>query len=741
MASHHSAQRGPERNAAWALALGASSTLRYLAATVVVSVLGLAGGVTSAVAAAPKAHVAVLGPAAGSQPLELVIPLAVDTAGLKQFALAVSTPGSPRYRHYLPVAAIARRFGASLGAQARVVRYLRGIGATQVSASPSGLFVKAIMSVAVAERTFGTSLASFQTASGVRFIAPAPLGRASAATTNLPAALRGLALGVVGLDTEPVVPDSVPRRSATNTAGIQASAAQPPSDYTNVTGTQAGCTGGRLSGGFTPNQYLTAYNYGPLQQAGLGGQGERVAVIEIDRFNPSDIGAFARCFGLKVPPISIYSQGSPNAIPFGPESTLDVEVLDAAAPRLRSLEVFESNGDAAQVDESFVAPLFTPGAKPDVVSASLGLCEPDMQNAFGAAGIATVENALEFAAAAGISVLAASGDKGSADCVDSQGNPVAEPATNYPASSQWVTAVGGTNFTLNAANQIDSQVVWNDTTDQVDAGGGGLSAIFPRPPYQTGVVSPNSRALPDVSMLADIGPGYAIYCTARGVAGCNGWTTVGGTSAATPLLAGGIALVDQDLRRNQRELLGFLNPLLYQIGTGTQRTQVYWDVQQFGNDVGPYIGNRSPIGCCTAGPGFDQASGWGSVDLASLDQLALQKQVPFSNVSLKFLHHQRPIKRHRLSLKLACGGPCTAYALGYVIIRGGHSFEVRTRDYSFTSSGSKTVTIRFTAREEQWLRLGLRNHHTVEAEIFGVALDSRGQVAQVTDLQVLALTR
>ncbi|MGI8572462.1 MAG: S53 family peptidase [Solirubrobacteraceae bacterium] len=715
--------------------------MRSLAATMLVCALGLVGGVAPAAAAAPRARVAVLGPAAASQPLQLVIPLAADSAGLKQFARAVSTPGSPQYRHYLPVAAIARRFGASLGTQTRVVGYLGRIGATDVAASPSGLFVKATMSVALAERTFGTSLASFQTASGVRFIAPAPLARASSAATNLPQALRGLALGVVGLDTEPVVPDSVPHRSASDVAGLHASAAQQPSDYPNVTGTQAGCNGGKLSGGFTPNQYLTAYNYGPLHQTGLGGQGERLAVIEIDRFNPSDIRTFARCFGLKVPPISIYSQGSPNAIPFGPESTLDVEVLDAATPNLKSLEVFESNGDAAQVDESFVAPLFTPGAKPDVVSASLGLCEPDMQNAFGRAGILTVENALEFAAAAGISVLAASGDKGSADCVDNQGNPVDQLATNYPASSQWVTAVGGTNFTLNAANQISSQVVWNDTTDQVDAGGGGFSAIFHRPPYQAALGTRDWRALPDVSMLADIGPGYAIYCTARGVAGCNGWTTVGGTSAATPLLAGGIALVDQDLRRHQRELLGFLNPLLYQIGSGAQGAQVYSDVQQFGNDVGSYIGNRQALGCCAAGPGFDEASGWGSVDLASLDRIALQMQVPFSNVSLKFLHHQRPIKRQRLSLRLACGGPCTAYGLGYVTIRGGHSFEVRTREYSFTTNGSKIVTVKFTPRQEQWLRSGLRNHHTIEAEIFGVALDSRGQVAQVTDLQVLPLIR
>lgn len=685
------------------------------------------------------AHPAVLGPAPASEPLQLVIPLAADTAGLRRFALAVSTPGSPLYRHYLPVWALAQRFGASPASQARVVRYLRGIGATAVAASPSGLFVQATMSVALAERTFGTTLAGFRTAQGVRFVAPVAQAHAAAAATQMPAALSGLAVGVVGLDTEPVVPDSVPHRSVP-ASRAQAGGGQPPSDYENVSGVQSGCFGGEASGGFTPNQYLTAYDYSPMHQAGLDGQGERVAVIEIDRFKLSDIATFAHCFGLSVPPIKIYSQGSPQLIPDGEESTLDVEVLDAAAPDLKSIEVFESNGDAAQVDESFVAPLFTPGAKPDVVSASLGLCELDMEEAFGRAGIDTVENALEFAAAAGISVLAASGDNGSADCVDDQGNPVDTLATNYPASSQWVTAVGGTNITLDPTNHIASQVVWNDTTDQVAAGGGGYSVLFRRPSYQNGVVAQDSRALPDVSMLADIGPGYAIFCTAADVGGCDGWTTVGGTSAATPLLAGGIALVDQDLRRNQRELLGFLNPLLYRIGTGTPASPVFDDVTEFGNDIGPYIGpDFAPLGCCEAGPGFDEASGWGSIDLAQLDAMALQTQVAFSNVSLSLLRRQQPIKRRKLMLKLGCGGPCTAYALGYVIIRGGHSFSVHSAQYRFRSRGSKTVAIKFTSRQEQWLRTAVKKHHAINAEIFGVALDSRGEIAQVTDLQVLSI--
>ncbi|MDQ6816704.1 MAG: S53 family peptidase, partial [Actinomycetota bacterium] len=688
----------------------------------------------------PLAHTAALGPAPAAQPLQLVIPLVADDAGLRRFALAVSTPTSPSYGHYLPISKLARRFGAPLAAQARVVRYLRAVGATQVAASPTGMYVAATMSVAVAERTFGTSLARFQSSQGERFIAPVAVAHTSAGGGRLPGPLNGLALGVVGLNTRRVVPPSIPHRRSTRAlAPNHASSMQPPSDYSPVTGTPSGCLAGRKSGGFTPNQYLTAYGYNPLHSAGLGGQGVRVALIEIDRFKRSDLATFVNCFGLHVPAISVYSLGPQSAIPFGEESTLDAEVLTAAAPNLKSLEVFESNGDAAQVDRSFIAPLVAPGAKAQVISASLGLCEPNMLQDFGRAGIRTVERGLSLAAATGITVVAASGDNGSAECINGQGNPVNELAANYPASSPWVTSVGGTNVHLNSANQIQSQMVWNDTTDQIGAGGGGFSGVFPRPRYQTGIVGQNSRAVPDVSMLADVAPGFAIFCTAQGTSGCQGWTTVGGTSAATPLLAGGIALVNQDLHKHQRELIGFLNPLLYQLGTGSSSAQVFSDVTGIGNDVGPWIpgGGGRPLGCCTAASGFDEASGWGSVDLAQLDAIALQLLPQFGDVSMSLLRHQLPVGRHLVSLKLTCTSACSVFAFGFIKIHGGHSFVLRSRGYSLAAAGSMKVSIRFTRRQETWLRAGIRKHRGILAEIFAAALDARGQLADVTAGQLL----
>ena len=141
--------------------------------------------------------------------------------------------------------------------------------------------------------------------------------------------------------------------------------------------------------------------------------------------------------------------------------------------------------------------------------------------------------------------------------------------------------------------------------------------LFGHPAYQSGV-SGGSRVLPDVSMLADLAPGYAIYCTVRSAeCGRGGWTGAGGTSAAAPLLAGGVALIDQDLRNHHRHAVGELNPLLYLLGGSAVRPFVFNDVTVINNDLGPWLngGSRRPLGCCAAAAGFDWASGWGSVRL------------------------------------------------------------------------------------------------------------------------------
>jgi hypothetical protein len=298
--------------------------------------------------------------------------------------------------------------------------------------------------------------------------------------------------------------------------------------------------------------------------------------------------------------------------------------------------------------------------------------------------------------------------------------------------------------TLSAANQIQSEVVWNDTSQQLAAGGGGLSGLFSRPPYQQGVVGPNARAVPDVSMLADVSPGYAIFCTAPTDPLCANlppWQTVGGTSAAAPLLAGGVALVNQDLNRHQHEDLGLMNPLLYAIGQSNLRGQVFSDVTQIGNDVGPFIpgAGGQPLGCCTAAPGYDDASGWGSINLAALDRVAREVLPKYGNVSISLPRPQRPIAAHAVKVKLTCSAACSAYAFAVVTIGSHSGFTVKSRVVHFRHRRHAMVPIRFSRKQLRRMRAGLAKGRRVDAEVFAVALDARRQIAKVTAGRVLPI--
>jgi hypothetical protein len=234
-------------------------------------------------------------------------------------------------------------------------------------------------------------------------------------------------------------------------------------------------------------------------------------------------------------------------------------------------------------------------------------------------------------------------------------------------------------------------------------------------------------------MLADSLPGYAIYCTAP--APCDShhpWTTLGGTSAATPLLAGGVALINQDLHRHGKQFVGFLNPLLYQAGRG--QPGVFSDVTAFGNDVGPYVngGNGQPLGCCTAGPGFDLASGWGSVDLAALDAFAIRTLPAVPNVSLSLPRSQHPVRAHRFVAGMSCSSRCLVGAFVIVKISGAGSFEVTSKTYSLPAHSRRRVVMRFSPKRERRLRAALGAHKDIFAEAFGVLTDAQGDALKVT---------
>jgi hypothetical protein len=243
-------------------------------------------------------------------------------------------------------------------------------------------------------------------------------------------------------------------------------------------------------------------------------------------------------------------------------------------------------------------------------------------------------------------------------------------------------------------------------------------------------------------MLADVAPGYAIYCSAA-PPDCdpgNPWTTIGGTSASTPLLAGGFALVDQLLRMHRRQDLGLVNQLLYQFGRSSLRGNVFYDVTSIGNDVGPYIpGNGHPLGCCAAGIGYDKASGWGSVDLARFALLALRFQPKIVNVGLSLPGHQRPVANHKILATVSCSGSCMMAAAARVRLAGSGSFEADSSVYRLRAKGARTIAIHFSAAQLQRLRSALAAHKPITATVYGVILDAGGNVERRTGGRVLAI--
>jgi kumamolisin len=266
--------------------------------------------------------------------------------------------------------------------------------------------------------------------------------------------------------------------------------------------------------------------------------------------------------------------------------TLDIEVAGAVAPSARVVVYFAPNTKQGFLDAVSQAV----NDKVSVISISWGSAE----SFWSRNEMESMNSVMERAAVAGISVVAAVGDNGVTDGVTDR-----HPHVDFPASSPYVLAVGGTRITV-SGGAIKSEVAWSEGGGNgLSATGGGVSDIFPLPVWQQNVKVPRrvdggtGRGLPDVAALADPSWGYKIFSNGS-------WTVLGGTAAGTPLWAGLIALINQAVGQN----IGFINPILYQkIGP----SGVLRDVVQGNNSVGGIQGYA-------AGPGWNAVAGWGSPD-------------------------------------------------------------------------------------------------------------------------------
>ncbi len=568
-----------------------------------------------------------LGPASTGLKLSLQLGMLANQQGIANAVKAASNPSSSTYGKYLSLSALQSKYGASSARRNAVVGAFKPYG-VKASVDVTHLRVGATISIKNAQKLFGTKWDLYATGQP---------NEAVALPVNTPKLASGLNGNV----------DTVAGLRVYVTTHASASAATPGNGATSVsagggtptrTGTlEAGCASSTypaavLSGsGLFPNQILSSYGIAPLQAGGLQGQGVGLAILGEAPTPVSDVTAYRNCFGFAGTALQIH--GASGIAPIL-ESSLDAMTVAMVAPKLSRLDLWVKalgKADPLGAVKLLAEPLQATKngiPLPNVISISYGVCEADVA-AFTAAR--TLFNRQAAATAAlGITIVVAAGDSGSSGCA--HGVPSSQltsseekQSATWPATSPWVLAVGGTNLTLAPGNTIQSSGVWNDTEypspySQAAAGGGGVSTFEKRPWWQPAIPSQSTyRMVPDVAAFADPSPGYAIICS-REVQGCGsspGQTIsfVGGTSAATPLVAGMISLWDQQAKQTGLPDPGFVPPLLYSVARSAPGA--FLDITTGGNAV------FSGVSCCNAAPGFDLASGLGS---------------PFANEVVKHLH-------------------------------------------------------------------------------------------------------
>lgn len=347
---------------------------------------------------------------------------------------------------------------------------------------------------------------------------------------------------------------------------------------------------------YTPPQLAGVYRF----PAGTDGSGQTLGIIELGGgFRQSELENYFSALGMPTPSVTAVDvaggTNAPGNNANGPdgEVLLDIEVAGSLAAGAAQVVYFAPNSDLGFAEAIYTAVNAAP--TPAAISISWGHPE----NTWTLQALNVFEEVFADAAALGVTVCAAAGDNGSGD-----GESDGQPHTDFPASSPYVLACGGTRLEADpATGQVTSETVWND--QPLDgATGGGISEIFPLPAWQEQAGVPHNgqpgRGEPDVAADADPATGYQILVDGRS-------QVIGGTSAVAPLWAALVCRLTQALGRP----LGLLQPALY-AGVQAGQTPPGFRPITSGNN-----------GAYTAGPGWNACTGLGTPDgTALLEHLA-----------------------------------------------------------------------------------------------------------------------
>ena len=580
-----------------------------------------------------------------------------DERALEAFIAGATHKGSPQFGRYLTKGQFAARFGPEAGTVNAVRATLQSAGLQVRAGAASSLAISFSGAAAQVGAAFGTTLHRYRLRSG-------SVITASTSAPAVPQQLAGSVVAVEGLGGARSTHTSRVHRSAALAARFPAATS---AAFSHPAGSPDACPQARSAashlGGLTDDQIANAYGAFGLYGVGDTGAGVHIGVFEEESFSYADMKHFDACY-FGAPAAAqmakrLHVIALEGGLAEGPgidgEALLDVEDVSATAPGAE-IDVYE-NPESPAGEVSEIAAMVDED-RDQIVTSSYGQpCEEEEEE-----GQPGTQEALNFlfqqGAAQGQTFLGAAGDSGSDNCEEVHRETILKGDQNplsggETASQPYVLAVGGT--TITDATQPVQEHVWNDGAEG-GAGGGGISRAFAMPSWQRaatvpGIDAPGSadyenaayverrfgyptgfcdealegagpttpcRLDPDVSAQADEYTGAVTVYSEEYVgegeeASPDGWITSGGTSSATPIWAGMLALADASptCRSNPATAggVGFVTPLLYAIASNpSDYAASFNDVTEGDNDqYGLDDGKVYP-----ARKGFDLASGLGS---------------------------------------------------------------------------------------------------------------------------------
>jgi subtilase family serine protease len=516
-----------------------------------------------------------------------------DPAGAEALAQAVSDPRSASYGKFVSASQFDRRFGSSASDASAIASWLSGQGLTVDGTASNNRYVSAEGTVAQVQAAFGTSL-NVYSVNGKSL-------RSNASELTVPTGLAGAVAGVLGIDQSSALthPFNAPEPGAPPAGGFLN--APPCSTYwgekttadTQVEGTYLPDYEGSPRP-FAPCGYAGAQLQGAYGLTSDVTNGAGVTVAIIDAYaSPTIVTDSSTYFSRHGLPAWTSGQFTQVAAPgtfrrpenlrqdpqgwYG-EETLDVEAVHTMAPGAKVVYVSAPNNyqdlDAAlnHVVSKHLA---------DIVTNSYGFSSEFLPPGY----IKPYNETFIQAAAEGIGVYFSSGDGGD----ETFGGPAGTATPDWPASSPWVTAVGGTSLAVSQSNTNLFETGWGTSRSRLNCtgflaaknnawcarevylygSGGGTSRLFAQPTYQQGVVplslatlwsTTPARVVPDISAVGDPNTGMLIGQTQTFSTGAAyGEFRIGGTSLSSPLMAGIMAVAQQ----RKGSPFGFANPAIY----------------------------------------------------------------------------------------------------------------------------------------------------------------------------------